>query len=88
MYGVMLGQCWGNVGAMLQAVSQHEPLKRRIFLMKTLKTKGCFSILKHQSCLSQLFLVHLNTYLMSLRPSEIFLPLKSLLFHKIMSLRC
>ena len=42
------------------------------FFLKTLETKGFFSIWNHHTCLSQLFLIHFNTYLMGLRPLEIF----------------
>ena len=34
-------------------------------------TKGFHAIRNHQKCLSQLFLVHLHTYVMGLRPLEI-----------------
>ena len=32
-----------------------------------METKGVFSIRNHQKCPSQLFLIHLNTYVMGLR---------------------
>ena len=35
-----------------------------------------FSILNHHKCLRQLFPIHLNTYVMGLRPLEIFLLLQ------------
>ena len=38
-----------------------------------METKGSISIWDHHNCLSQLFLIHLNTYVMGLRPLEIFL---------------
>ena len=44
----------------------------KCFFMKTLETKGFFSIWNHYDCLSWLFLIHLNTYVMGLRPLEIF----------------
>ena len=47
-----------------------------IFFMKTLKAKGFFAIWNHHNCLSQLFPIHLNTYVMGLRPLEIFLLLQ------------
>ena len=37
-----------------------------------METKGFFSILNHPYCLSYLLLFHLNTYVMGLRPLEIF----------------
>ena len=40
--------------------------------MEFLYTKGFYSIRKHHKCLSSLFLIHLNTYIMGLRPLEIF----------------
>ena len=48
-------------------------LKALIFFIKTLETKGFISIWYHHKCLIQLFPIHLNTYVMGLRPLEIFL---------------
>ena len=42
-----------------------------------METKGFRSILNHHKCLGQLFLINLNTYVMGLRPLEIFLLLQS-----------
>ena len=38
------------------------------FMKKTSQPKVLFSIWNHHKCLSQLFLVHLNTYVMGQRP--------------------
>ena len=40
--------------------------------VKIIATKEFFSIRNHHKCLSYLFLIHLNTYVMGLRPVEIF----------------
>ena len=37
-----------------------------------METKGFFTICKHKKCLIQLFLIHLNTYVMGLQTFEIF----------------
>ena len=50
-----------------------KPLKRWIFVIKTLETKGFISIWNHHKRLIQLFPIYLNTYVMGLRPLEIFL---------------
>ena len=38
------------------------------YFIKTLATKGFISIWYHHKCLIQLFSIHLNTYVMGLRP--------------------
>ena len=48
-----------------------KPLKRWIFFIKTLKAKRFFSIGNHHNGLSHSFSIHLNTYVMGLRPVEI-----------------
>ena len=48
-------------------------IKELNFSLKTMETKGFISISYHHKCLIQLFLIHLNTYVMGLRPLEIFL---------------
>ena len=52
------------------------PLQRWKNCIKTLENKGFISIWNHHKCLIQLFPIHLNTYVMSLRPVEIFLILQ------------
>ena len=42
------------------------PETLNIFI-KHMETKGLFSIWNHHKCLSQLFLIHLNTYVTDLR---------------------
>ena len=44
---------------------------RRYFVKKNRNQSGFFSIWIHHKCLRQLFLIHLNTYVMGLRPLEI-----------------
>ena len=51
-------------------------LKALTFFIKTLETKGFISIWNHHNCLSQVFLIHLNTYGLGLGPLEIFLLLQ------------
>ena len=45
--------------------------------MKTLEAKGFVPVSKHHKCLRLLFTIHLNTYVMGLRPLEILLLLYS-----------
>ena len=40
--------------------------------MKNMEAKGFYSIWNHHDCLSQLFPIHLNNYVMGLQPLEIF----------------
>ena len=47
-------------------------MKRLIFFIKTLETKGFISICNRHKCLIHLFLIRLNTYVMGLRPLEIY----------------
>ena len=48
-------------------------IKAMNFLIKTLGTKGFFSIRNYHNRLSWRFPIHLNTYVMGLGPLEIFL---------------
>ena len=51
-------------------------LKRWIIFFINYENQSVFSIWKHHKCLTQLSLIHLNTYVMGLRPLEIFLLLQ------------
>ena len=51
--------------------SNVNPYHAELFLYKPWRHKGFFSIWSMYKCLSWLFLVHLNTYVMGLRPLEI-----------------
>ena len=51
-------------------------LKALPIFAKILETKWFLLILNHQKCLIQVFPIHLNTYVMGLRPLEIFLLLQ------------
>ena len=52
--------------------STSHPWSAELFCKKNIATKGFFSIWNHHKCLSQLFPIHLNTYVMGLRSVEIF----------------
>ena len=43
----------------------------KLYLWKPWRPKVFFSIWNHHKCLSQLFMIHLNTYVMGLRPLQI-----------------
>ena len=47
-------------------------LKCRILLYKQWRPKGFFNLKSSYKCLYYLFLIHSNTYVMGLRPLEIF----------------
>ena len=51
----------------------HKALK---YFIKTSEAKVFFSIWNHHKCLRELVLIHLNTYVMGLRPLEIFVFLR------------
>ena len=59
--------------SLLNLMEKDFTLKVLIIFKKTMETKGIYSIWNHYKCFSYLFLLHLNTYLMGLRPLEIFL---------------
>ena len=59
--------CW-RFSHMNQTHSHCKPYSPEISLYKLWRPEGFFSLWNHQKCLSQLSLIHLNTYGMGLRP--------------------
>ena len=60
-----------NVNIVILSVQGLARSLQTLNFVKTMETKVGFSIRNHHECLSWLFQIHLNTYVMGLRPVEL-----------------